>query len=225
MVLKIPQLHLIFSYGSLHISISYCVEPLRRQFYKAPDFKYLHRVSLIVSRSGSCQWDGSQFGAVTGWPFLPSPPQTLTLLNLLARQLVGRSKVLWVGCCSSLSIGSPSWLREVVTLVTISSTARSLSYSHPHRFPSVSLHSRSLTYPSNCSPSPISLLSFFLACFSFFPSPLLPSSLPPTTINISFTFPYDEDSSIFPWAHVVISLLLVCYHSMVKVCCMANINL
>ena len=53
-------------------------EPLSRQLYQSPVSKLL-LASAIVSGFGGCLWDGSPGGAVSGWSFLQSLLQTLSL--------------------------------------------------------------------------------------------------------------------------------------------------
>jgi hypothetical protein len=79
----------------------------------------------IVSRISVYLWDGSQVGAVIGWPF----PQSLSLfvpVHLVGRTYF-RAEALWMGCCPYPSTGSPAWPQEVVTSESTSLTARSLS--------------------------------------------------------------------------------------------------
>jgi hypothetical protein len=68
-------------------SIPVCIcqalaDPLRRQLYQAPVSKHFP-ASTIVSGFGDCIWNGSQGGAVSGWPFLQSLLRTLSPYFLL----------------------------------------------------------------------------------------------------------------------------------------------
>ena len=65
------------------VSIHFCIcqelaEPFRRQLYQAPVSKLLLE-STIVSGLDGCLWVGSPGGAVSGWSFLQSLLQTLSL--------------------------------------------------------------------------------------------------------------------------------------------------
>jgi hypothetical protein len=65
------------------VSSHFCIcqaleEPLRRQLYQVPVCKLLLE-SAIVSGFGGCLWDRSPSGAVSGWSFLQSLFQTLSL--------------------------------------------------------------------------------------------------------------------------------------------------
>ena len=67
----------------MHVYVYVCVciymaKPLRRQLYKAPVSKLL-LASAIVAGFGRCLWDGSPSGAVSGWFFLQSLFQPLSL--------------------------------------------------------------------------------------------------------------------------------------------------
>ena len=64
---------------SIHLFICQAlVELLRRQLYQASVSKHL-LASKIVSGFGDCIWDGSPWGAVSGWPFHQSLLYTLSL--------------------------------------------------------------------------------------------------------------------------------------------------
>jgi hypothetical protein len=90
--------------------------------------------SIINSVRGwfSLSWDGSQVGAVIGWPF-PQP-----LLHLYPCTSCRRDKFFdesfrgWVGVPLPL-LGSATWLQEVATSVSISAATKSLSLGHPQR--------------------------------------------------------------------------------------------
>jgi len=58
-------------------------EPLMRQLYQAPVSKHF-LASVIVSGFCVCVWDGSPDGAVSGWPFLHSPPHFVSVFPLLS---------------------------------------------------------------------------------------------------------------------------------------------
>jgi hypothetical protein len=78
-----PSLGTLCSVQWMAVSIHFCIcqelaEPLRRELYQAPGSKFF-LVSAIVSDLGSCSWDGSPGGAVSGWSFLESLLQTLSL--------------------------------------------------------------------------------------------------------------------------------------------------
>ena len=67
----------------LAVSICICIsqvlaEPLRGQLYQAPVSKHF-LASAIVSGFDVCRCDGSQSGAVSGWPFLQSLLHFLSL--------------------------------------------------------------------------------------------------------------------------------------------------
>jgi hypothetical protein len=67
---------------SIHLCIfQVLTEPLRRQLYQTPVSKQL-LTSTIVSGLGNYIWDGSPCGAISGWPFLQSLLDTLSLYLL-----------------------------------------------------------------------------------------------------------------------------------------------
>ena len=63
---QLSELCVMFGCGSLHLS-SAGWRLSGRQLCQAPVCKH-NRVSLIVSGTGSCQWDGSHVELVIGWP-------------------------------------------------------------------------------------------------------------------------------------------------------------
>ena len=158
--------------------------------------------------NSSCPWNGSQFGAVTGWPFSPS------LLYLCpctsCRQGHFSSKVWRVGCC-------PVALENGHFRI-ICPTAKGLSQSHPHSHPGDSSvlgiwHFReeppSPAYATtNFSLFPSALPTIDLPSHTLFSSPLQPSSLPPSTSNIYLISP-EKDSTILRWSLLRIWVLRV----------------
>ena len=78
----------IFSIGGpvfqpMIVSIHFCIcqalaQPRKRQLYQVHINKILLAYA-IVSAFGGCLWDGSPFGAVSGWSLLLSQLQTLSL--------------------------------------------------------------------------------------------------------------------------------------------------
>ena len=78
-----------------------------------------------MSGVGFLQWAGSQVGPIIGWPF----PQFLLHLYPSA-DLVGKTncwwKVLWLSWCSNSSVGSCTWLQEMVSSGSIFSISGSL---------------------------------------------------------------------------------------------------
>jgi hypothetical protein len=85
-----------------------------------------------------------------------------TIFQVVSALLVGRnyfgSKILCVGKCPYLSTRIPNCLYEVAISVSITSTARSHSSSHPHRLTGVCPHPRFLAYPRD-APTNIQLIS------------------------------------------------------------------
>jgi hypothetical protein len=158
------------------------------------------KVPLIVSWTDSCPWDGSQFGAVIGWPFPPA-------LLFVSAHLLGRThfglKILWVGWYPYLSTQSNSWLQELVNSGPISSTVRNLSYTFLHRPPGASVHLRSLDILA-IAPNSLQIFTLFPAfplsncpqAYSPSPFPLLPSFLLLSTSDIYFVSLSDEDRAI-----------------------------
>ena len=68
--------------ASIHIYIGHALaKPLREELYQAPVSKHF-LVLAIVSGFGDCIWDGCPCGAVSGWPFLQSLFNTLSLYLL-----------------------------------------------------------------------------------------------------------------------------------------------
>jgi hypothetical protein len=65
---RLPELHLMFGCGSLHLFTLAARWSLSEDSY-ARLLSVTITVSLIASGIGSCPWDGSQFGAVISWPF------------------------------------------------------------------------------------------------------------------------------------------------------------
>jgi hypothetical protein len=79
----VPPLGTLCLVHWLVVSIHFCIyqawaEPFKRQLYQAPVSKYLS-ASTKVSGFGNCIWDRSPGGAVSGWSFLSSELQTLSL--------------------------------------------------------------------------------------------------------------------------------------------------
>jgi hypothetical protein len=67
---------------SIHLFICQALaKSLRRQLYQSPVGKHLLAFT-IVSGFDSSVWDGSQGGEVSGWPFLQSLLNTLSLYLL-----------------------------------------------------------------------------------------------------------------------------------------------
>ena len=117
------------------------------------------------------------------------------------------SKVLWVSCFPPHSTGSPAWLEEMATSVSITLSTKSLSYGHPHTLPG-QYHIPDLWLVSEISPlisilTPNSLLNPFLHTWSLFPCSFLPPlpliSLLFSISDVYFVFPTEWDSSILPW--------------------------
>jgi hypothetical protein len=78
-----PSLGTLCSVQWMAVSIYFCIcqalaEPCRRQLYQASVNKHL-LVYAIVSGFGGCLWDASPGGVVSGWSFLQSLLQTLSL--------------------------------------------------------------------------------------------------------------------------------------------------
>jgi hypothetical protein len=123
---------------SASVSVSCSMKPLRRQWCWAPVCKH-SRVSFLVSKFDShlggvscwavhwlaLTWEGSRAGPVIGWPFPRYPCFIFIPVQILGWRFCG-----WVDVSPPFT-GSPSWLQEVATSVSISLAGRSFSYIIP----------------------------------------------------------------------------------------------